>query len=86
MNRVKTKIKLKINGKTSVYSSFTKRKILGLATTVFKREVTIYESSVIVDYGHGYTNEFDFDDINDYQNKLKPCLEDELLQFLGAKI
>ena len=79
------KIVVTINGKPSTYSSFGKRRILGLGSTISRRNMGVFEGHARVDYGHGFTNEFDFTDSSDWRKKIAPCIEDELLHFLGVK-
>ena len=79
------KLKLKINGKTMVYSSFGKRKVLGLVATMSSKEEGIIEGTVRVEYGGGDYNEFSFIGSDDYRKKLGPCIDDSLMDYLEIK-
>ena len=79
------RIIITIDGNASTYSSFGKRKILGLGSTISRRNMGVFEGRAKVDYGQGFTNEFDFVSPQDYRDKLEPCIEDELMDFLGLK-
>ena len=73
------KITLKINDKTTVYSSKSLSSISFQINTLRKTLELNSGGSCIVNYGKGYTNEFDFDNDEDFMTKYKPCIERELV-------
>lgn len=74
------KITLTINGQTHKYSS------RGLAWLNYEialcwKSVELNSAgSCIVNYGKGYTNEFEFSNYDDFYDKYKPCIEPQLLK------
>lgn len=77
------KITLVVDGKTTTYRSFSKRKASGLVTTMSSRKGGIIEGHARVEYRRGEYNEFDFVGDKDYRKKIAPCIEDSLMDYLG---
>lgn len=79
-------MQVKINfkdGKVKYTRNVTQRKF-SATYRALERENATFEGSVIVDYGNGYKNEFDFNNKEELMDKMSPCLEKELIdEFRG---
>lgn len=70
---------LNLGDETGTYSSIvTKRKIMAQAT-VLSDKVDKFEGTFIIKYTKDLYNEFDFTDLKDFERKVIPCIEKELL-------
>lgn len=70
---------LNLDGEMGTYSSFTsKRKVVNVAT-IKNAENGKFEGTFIIKYTKDLYNEFDFKDLKEFENKLLPCIEKELL-------
>ena len=77
-------IVLKINGETTRYTNeLTKRKLTS-RNSRFRAKVGNSKGTCTVIYGKGYENEFDYDGWDDFEYKLLPCLEEELVDEFKA--
>lgn len=75
------KVILTINQEVIHIRYDTKKDVTQLTT---RREVGGH-GMCTVSYRRGEYNEFEFDGREDFRNKFKPCVEPELLRFLGVR-
>ena len=76
------KINLKINGETHKYSSRALSWLNYEIALCWKSVERNSAGSCVVNYGKGYTNEFDFINYDDFYAKYNPCVEPALLKDL----
>lgn len=75
------KITIKVNGETTIYPyNLNKR-----SNQITSRGDLDNKGYCRVAYSSTETNEFEFDGAEDFKRKFLPCVEPELLKFMGVK-
>ena len=74
---------IRFNDKTTLTSTFITKRKVGPASAIFKRNVDAFEGIAKVRYNSRDYNEFEFSSVDDFRDKILPCLEKELLNEFG---